>query len=370
MSSHEQPVHEADILAALRTVIEPELHRDLVTLGMIKNLTIRGSEVSLAVELTTPACPLQEKIETDVKQAVMKVRGVTNVSLNMTSNVRQPTNPWDNRAPLPGVKNLIPVGSGKGGVGKSTVAANLAVSLAESGAKTGLLDADIYGPSIPMMMGAKDKPKERGGKMVPLERYGVKLISLGFFMTQDTPVVWRGPMVGKAVTQLLKDVDWGELDYLIIDLPPGTGDAQLSLVQAVPITGAVVVTTPQDVALLDVIKCIAMFQKVNVPVLGLIENMSYFVCPHCGERTDILKHGGGREASAQLSIPFLGEVPLDPAIPIGGDEGVPIVKADPRSPQALRFKEIAGNLAARISVLNFELSEKAEKRDFVPLKIV
>ncbi|HJS66837.1 MAG TPA: Mrp/NBP35 family ATP-binding protein [Nitrospiraceae bacterium] len=242
---------------------------------------------------------------------------------------------------IPGVKYVIAVSSGKGGVGKSTVSVNLAVALALTGAKVGLLDADIYGPNIPMMMGVSKPPEQKDGKIAPAESHGVKLISMGFFVPEDTAVVWRGPMVHTAIQQLFRDVLWGELDYLIIDLPPGTGDAQLTLTQLVPLTGAVTVTTPQEVALHDVRKGMMMFQKVNVPLLGIVENMSYFLCGHCGERTEIFSHGGGERAAAKLGVPFLGRVPIDPAIRDGGDSGTPIVVADPASPQSAAFREIA-----------------------------
>ncbi len=249
---------------------------------------------------------------------------------------------------IPGVKHVIAISSGKGGVGKSTVAVNLAVALSLNGAKVGLLDADIYGPNIPMMMGVEKTPEQQDGKITPAESHGVKLISMGFFVPEDTAVVWRGPMVHTAIQQLFRDVLWGELDYLLIDLPPGTGDAQLTLTQLVPLAGAVTVTTPQEVALHDVRKGMMMFQKVNVPLLGIVENMSFYLCGHCGERTEIFSHGGGERAAEKLGIPFLGRVPIDPAIRIGGDTGNPIVIANPDSPQAKAFREIAAKLAAAL----------------------
>ncbi len=249
---------------------------------------------------------------------------------------------------IPGVKHVVAVSSGKGGVGKSTVSVNLAVALALTGAKVGLLDADIYGPNIPMMMGVEKAPEQKDGKIAPAESHGVKLISMGFFVPEDTAVVWRGPMVHTAIQQLFRDVLWGELDYLLIDLPPGTGDAQLTLTQLVPLSGAVTVTTPQEVALHDVRKGMMMFQKVNVPLLGIVENMSFFVCGHCGERTEIFSHGGGERAAEKLGIPFLGRVPIDPVIRAGGDTGNPIVVAKPESPQAQAFREIAAKLAAAL----------------------
>jgi ATP-binding protein involved in chromosome partitioning len=339
-------------MAALSTVKEPELGRDLVALDMVKNLTVSGARVSLTIELTTPACPLKERIEQESRQAIMAVPGVEQVELTFTSKVR-PHSPASAQGAIPGVRNIIAVASGKGGVGKSTVAANLAVALAQTGAQVGLLDADIYGPSIPMIMGVVDKPRESDGHFLPPVQHGVKVMSIGFFLDLNTPVVWRGPMVGKALQELIRGAEWGELDYLVVDLPPGTGDAQLTLCQAVPLTGAVIVTTPQDVALSDVLKAIGMFEKVKIPMLGLVENMSYFICPHCQQRTEIFKYGGGRAAAQRLTIPFLGEIALDPAIPLGGDAGEPIVVKDPESPQTKQFQALAGQVAARVSTLNF-----------------
>ncbi|MEX5219624.1 MAG: Mrp/NBP35 family ATP-binding protein [Nitrospiraceae bacterium] len=250
---------------------------------------------------------------------------------------------------IPGVKHVIAVSSGKGGVGKSTVSVNLAVAMGLSGAKVGLLDADIYGPNIPMMMGIDKTPEQKDGKISPAESHGIKLISMGFFVPEDQAVVWRGPMVHTAIQQLFRDVLWGELDYLLIDLPPGTGDAQLTLSQLVSLSGAITVTTPQEVALHDVRKGMMMFEKVNVPLLGIVENMSYFVCGHCGERTEIFAHGGGERAAETLGVPFLGRVPIDPAIREGGDTGRPLVVADPASPQAKAFRDIAGRVMARFA---------------------
>jgi len=352
-------------MAALSTVKEPELGRDLVSLNMIKDLTLSGSQVSFTVELTTPACPLKDRIEREAREAVMRVPGVEQVDMKLTSNVRA-HNPASAQGGIPGVRNIIAVASGKGGVGKSTVAANLAVALAQSGAKVGLLDADIYGPSIPILMGVTDKPRESDGRFMPPVQHGVKVMSIGFFLDLNTAVVWRGPMVGKALQELLRGADWGELDYLVVDLPPGTGDAQLTLCQSVPVTGALIVTTPQDVALSDVLKAIAMFEKVKVPVLGLVENMSYFICPHCAHRTEIFKYGGGRAAAQRLNIPFLGEIGINPAIPVGGDAGEPLVVKAPDSPQAKQFHEVAGQVAARVSMLNFF----ADQGGFQSLKIV
>ena len=256
-----------------------------------------------------------------------------------------------NKEILPGVKNIVAIASGKGGVGKSTVSVSLAVALARTGARVGLLDTDIYGPSIPIMMGITEKPEIRGEKLIPIVKYGVSLMSIGFMIAEDTPLIWRGPMVMKAVEQLLTDVEWGSLDYLLMDLPPGTGDVQLTLAQKVPLTGVVIVTTPQDVALLDVVRGISMFRKLDVPILGVIENMSFFRCPHCGERSDIFSHGGGEAASKKLDVPFLGEVPIDLKIREGGDAGRPVLVDDSESPQSKVFMNLAEQLASRISAL-------------------
>lgn len=357
-------ITKEQVLSALGTVMDPDLGRDIVTLGFIKDLAIEGGRVSFILELTTPACPLKGKLEADSKAAVQGLAGVTEVSVKVTSNVPQ------HRAPaisgerlLPRVKNFIAVASGKGGVGKSTVSVNLALALAESGASVGLLDADIYGPSVPIMLGVKEQPQIVDKKIVPHSKYGIKFMSLGFMMPDDSPVIWRGPLVMQAVEQLLRDVAWGELDYLVVDLPPGTGDAQLTLTQKVPLTGAVIVTTPQDVALIDAKKGLAMFQKVNVPVLGIIENMSYFLCSHCNERTEIFSHGGAREYSEKVGVPFLGEIPLEPAIRMGGDSGKPIFAAEPSSPQAAIFRNIAGAVAARISVIERQKSDELERAE-------
>ncbi len=345
-------ITEPQVLAQLGKVIEPELHKDLVTLKMVKDLRIEGTKVQFTVELTTPACPLKSEIEKTARQAVMEVPGVTDVVVDFSSSVTRGRSQVQENL-IPEVKNTIAVSSGKGGVGKTTVSVNLAVALAQTGAAVGLLDADIYGPNVPLMMGIlRPELEQEGQKIIPPENHGVKVLSIAFFVPEDQPVVWRGPMIHSAITQFLRDVKWGALDYLVVDLPPGTGDAQLSISQLVPMTGAVIVTTPQDVALLDSRKGLEMFRKVHVPVLGIVENMSYFVCPHCNERTEIFSYGGGRKAAEKLSVPFLGEVPIDPRIRVGGDAGQPIVVGYPDSPQAEAFRRIAGQIAAQISVLN------------------
>lgn len=344
------PVTEEAVLNSLRSVEDPDLKRDVVSLGFIKKLNIEGGRVSFDLELTTPACPLKAQLKTAAEEAVRRVEGVTEVNVEVTSNVSAHRVPG-NEELLPDVKNIVAIASGKGGVGKSTVSVSLAVALAKSGARVGLLDTDIYGPSIPIMMGVTEKPEIRGEKLIPIEKYGVSLMSIGFMIPEDTPLIWRGPMVMKAVEQLLTDVEWGELDYLLMDLPPGTGDVQLTLSQKVPLTGAVIVTTPQDVALLDVVRGISMFRKLNVPILGVIENMSFFSCPHCGGRSDIFSHGGGAAASKKLDVPFLGEVPIDLKIREGGDAGKPVPVDDLDSASGRVFMGIGQQLAARISAL-------------------
>jgi ATP-binding protein involved in chromosome partitioning len=341
---------EAAITDALRGVIDPELHKDLVTLGMAKNVQVHDGQVSLLVTLTTPACPLRETIEKDVRAALAKVPGVTSVDLKFDAAVPPGIRP-QGKAPIEGVKNLIAVASGKGGVGKSTVAVNMAVALARCGASVGLLDADFYGPSIPIMTGLIDAhPHSRDGKtMEPLLVHGLKIMSIGFLVEPDQALVWRGPMLHGALIQLLRDVSWGELDYLILDLPPGTGDIPLTLSQQIRAAGVVLVTTPQDVSLSDVLKAKLMFDKVHIPILGLVENMSSFACPHCGESTAIFDSGGGEKAAAQMRIPFLGSVPIDVAIREGGDQGVPIVAGKPDSPQALALVQLAKRVAGQVS---------------------
>ena len=342
-------ISEAAVLEALRAVREPELPGDIVSRDMVRNLTIDGTRVAFTIELTTPACPLKDEIEADVNR-VLAPLGIESVDLSWGAMVRR-AQPRQAEQLVPGVKNIIAVASGKGGVGKSTVSVNLAVALAQAGATVGLLDADITGPNIPLMMGIEGQPKASAdNKITPLERYGVKTISIQFFVPEGQPIVWRGPLVGGAIQQFLRDVDWGELDYLVIDLPPGTSDAQLTLAQAVPISGAVLVTTPQEVALSDVGKALAMFQRMSVPVLGLVENMTAFVCPHCGELTEIFGRGGGERFAAAHELEYLGGVPLDVTVRQGGDVGVPAVAQREPGPAATALTAIARVVAARMSV--------------------
>ena len=340
---------EGAIFDALRTVQEPELGRDLVTLNMVKAISIDAADVALTIELTTPACPLKDEIERNARAALAAI-GVGRATITWGAMVRRAA-PAAGPQLLEGVKNIVAVASGKGGVGKSTVSANLAVALAQAGASVGLLDADITGPNIPLMMGLEGTPKATGdNKIVPLERYGVKVISIAFFVPDGQPIVWRGPLVGGAIQQFLRDVAWGDLDYLVVDLPPGTSDAQLTLAQAVPISGAVLVTTPQQVAVLDVQKALAMFARMSVPVIGLVENMSAFVCPHCGEATEIFGRGGGERFARENDIEFLGGVPLDITVRQGGDAGIPVVAQREPGPAALALTALAKTVAARVSV--------------------
>jgi ATP-binding protein involved in chromosome partitioning len=348
-----KPLTEQNVLDALRVVKDPDLHRDIVALNFVKDLSIQGTTVSFTIELTTPACPVREELKASSVKAVRDViEGVGDVKVEMTSKVTQHDRGAQRASILTGVKNTIAVASGKGGVGKSTVSVNLAVALARDGAKVGLVDLDMYGPSIPLMMGITGRPTMTNNRLIPMEKWGVKVMSIGFLVDPMQAVVWRGPMVSGAVKQFMSEVEWGELDYLVMDLPPGTGDIQLTLVQTIPLTGAVVVTTPQDISLADALKAWKMFDKVNVPVLGVVENMSYFICSHCGEREEIFDNGGGRRTAENLGVPFLGEIPIFTNIRVSGDRGIPIA-ADANAPvQAEFIRKIARNTAAQVSIRN------------------
>lgn len=338
------------VLAALGTVNDPDLHRDLVTLGMIEDVAVEGGRVSFTLVLTTSACPLKGQIEDDCRRAVSGIAGVTEVVLKTTSRVRKPKDPTSDRQALDGVAHVIAVGSGKGGVGKSTVATNLAIALAQTGAKVGLLDGDIYGPNLPRMMGVQRQPFQRDQKIVPLEAHGIHFMSMGLLVDQGEAVVWRGPMLHGAIKSFLHDVDWRGLDYLLVDLPPGTGDVQLSLVQQTVISGAVIVTTPSTVAIEDSVKAIRMFEKLQVPVLGLVENMSYFVVPGTGERVAVFGQGEAEARALAMGLPFLGAIALDPSVRVGGDTGAPVLVSQPQSEIAESFRRIAGTLAQRVSI--------------------
>jgi ATP-binding protein involved in chromosome partitioning len=346
------------VLAALRAVEDPDLHQDIVSLGFVKNLRVEGGRVSFDVELTTPACPVKDQLRSQCERVVEALEGVKSVTVRMTANVRgapavagssgQP----GQGGPIPGVRNVIAVGAGKGGVGKSTVAVNLALALLQEGARVGLMDADVYGPSIPKMLGSSEAPTGSDAHHIePNRAHGLKMISMGLLLDPEKPMIVRGPIVHTIVRQFLGDVVWGELDYLVVDLPPGTGDVALSLAQSTPVTGAVVVSTPQDVALLDVHKAVSMFRTLKIPVLGLVENMSWYRCPACGNEDPVFGHGGARAWAKQQQIPFLGEVPLHASVCVGGDAGVPAL-ADERTPEHVSesFRTIARELARNASI--------------------
>jgi ATP-binding protein involved in chromosome partitioning len=346
---------EGDVLNALRPIQDPDFNRSIVDLGFVKNIEIAaGGQVSFKIELTTPACPVKEQFQTAAQKAVAALPGVTAVKVEMTANTRGAKRP-NQQDVLPDVKNVIAVASGKGGVGKSTVSVNLALALAQLGGDVGLLDADIYGPSIPLMLNISGTPQVTSDrKIVPRESYGLRLMSIGFLVGDDGPVIWRGPMVHGVVQQFLSDVLWGELDYLVIDLPPGTGDAALTLCQTAPLSGAVIVTTPQEVSLIDARKGLKMFERVNVPVLGIAENMSYFLCPSCDTRHHVFGAGGGQRAAEELSVPLIAQVPLQPDVVDSGDTGNPTLIAQPDSPAAEAFRELAGSVVRKLSLLNAE----------------
>lgn len=354
-------VSQDAIMAALSKVQEPELHKDLVTLNMIHDLKIEGDKVSFTVMLTTPACPLKHQIEREARQAVLSVPGVSKVEVKLDANV-----PSDGRPrgllELP-IRNAIAVASGKGGVGKSTVAVNLAVVLAQSGARVGLLDADIYGPNVPTMMGVDRLPPPGEGKLIPAEAYGVRMMSIGFLVKPNQPLIWRGPMLHSAIRQFLTDVAWGELDYLVIDLPPGTGDAALSLAQSLPLSGGVIVTLPQQVSLDDARRGLEMFRQLDVNIFGVVENMSYLELPD-GTRMDVFGSGGGERLAREAGVPFIGAIPMDPAVREGGDSGVPVVISHPESPVAQAMRSIAEDLAAKVSVA------AVSQNNFIPINLV
>jgi len=362
-------ITEAQILDALRTVPDPDLGKDLVSLNMIKNVRSCEGHVAFTVELTTPACPMKQKIEDDCRAAVSALPGVKGVKIELTANVvsRRP----QGGKVIPRVKHVIAVASGKGGVGKSTVATNLAVALAQTGARVGLMDADVYGPTIPMLLGLEDEHLEQTAerqadgnvvaKIAPAERHGVSCVSMGFMVEPGQPIVWRGPMLGKVVNQFLSDVAWGELDYLLVDLPPGTGDVTMTLAESIPLSGAVIVMTPQDVAASIAVKSLKAFQKLNVPILGIVENMAYFVAPDTGKYYYIFGRSGGQEAAEELQVPFLGRIPLDIPTREASDCGEPVLITDPEGAQSQTFHEVAGKLAQQISI---------QSRKFRPLMVM
>lgn len=357
----DEKVTQAAVMAALSKVQEPELHRDLVSLNMIRDLKIDGDKVAFTIMLTTPACPLRSQIENEARKAVLSLPGVSGVEVKMNANV-----PSDGRPrgllDLP-IRNAVAIASGKGGVGKTTVAVNVAVVLAQSGARVGLLDADIYGPNVPTMMGLKKLPAPKEGKLQPAEAYGVKVMSIGFLVKPDQPLIWRGPMLHSAIRQFLTDVTWGELDYLIIDLPPGTGDAALSLAQSLPLSGGIIVTLPQQVSLDDARRGLEMFRQLDVPIFGVVENMSFLELPD-GSRMDIFGSGGGERLAHEAGVPFIGAIPIDPAVRAGGDSGEPVTAAQPESAVARALTRVAMDVAAKISVAAMT------QGNFVPINLV
>jgi ATP-binding protein involved in chromosome partitioning len=351
------------VLDALKVVRDPDLNRDIVSLGFIKNLKIEDGRVGFTIELTTPACPVKDQMRDQARAAVMQVAGVSSVDVHMSAMVREAVGAEGGRQQIPGVKNVIAVGAGKGGVGKTTVAVNLALALAKCGSKVGMIDGDIYGPNVPIMLGMKTELITDGQKIVPAEKYGLQVISMGFLTKDDAPIIWRGPMLHGALQQFFRDARWKDLDYLIVDMPPGTGDVALSLSQTVPVAGSIVVTTPQQVSLSDTRRAVAMYKKLNIPPIGLIENMSYFACPNCAHESDIFGHGGGERMAADLGVPFVGRIPIYQPIREGSDAGVPLIVSEPDSPAARAFMAAAERTAAQVSIASYN-------RPTIPLTVV
>lgn len=357
------PVEASAVLEALKVVRDPDLGRDIVSLGFIKDLVVDGGRVAFTVELTTPACPVKDQMRDQAHAAVMRLAGVSRVDVTMSARVRETAGGEGGKQPLPGVKNIIAVGAGKGGVGKTTVSVNLALALAKCGSKVGIIDGDIYGPNVPLMLGMKTQLMTDGQKMVPAEKYGLQVVSMGFLTQDDAPIIWRGPMLHSALQQFFREANWLNLDYLIVDMPPGTGDVALSLSQIAPVAGAIVVTTPQVVSLSDSRRAIAMYKKLNIQPLGVIENMSYFSCPSCAHESDIFGRGGGERMAAELQVPFLGRLPIYQPIREGGDNGVPLMISEPDSIAALAFMSAAEQTAAQVSIASYS-------RSTIPLTVV
>src|SRR5213083_384772 len=346
-------LEQGAVLDALKFVRDPDLHRDIVSLGFIKNLSIDGGRVAFSIELTTPACPVKDQMREQARALVAALPGVTHVDIEMTAQVRSAVAGDMGKAPVPGVKNIIAVGAGKGGVGKTTVAVNLAIALSQFGGRVAMIDGDIYGPNVPIMLGIKTQLTTDGRRIVPAEQYGLQVISMGFLTGDDAPIIWRGPMLHGALQQFFREVAWSNLDYLVVDLPPGTGDVALSLSQTVPVAGAIVVTTPQQVSLADSRRAIAMYKKLNIPTLGIIENMSYFACPSCGHEADIFGHGGGERLAAELGAPFVGRIPIYQPIREGSDSGVPLMISEPESPAGRALMAAAERTAAQVSIASY-----------------
>ena len=345
------------VLGALKVVTDPDLRRDIVSLGFVKDLAINSGRVSFTIELTTPACPVKDQMRDQALAAVRALPGVTDVDVRMTANVRSVSAPEIGRTPLPGVKNVLAVGAGKGGVGKTTVAVNLALALAKCGSRVGILDGDIYGPNVPIMLGLQTQLTTDGQRIVPAEKYGLQVVSMGFLTGEDAAVIWRGPMLHGAIQQFFRDVAWRDLDYLIVDMPPGTGDVALSLSQTVPVAGAVLVTTPQQVSLADTRRAVRMYQKLNIQPLGIVENMSYFSCPNCHHEADIFGYGGGELLARTMEVPFLGRLPVYQPIREGSDTGVPLVASEPGSPAGRAFFTLAERTAAQLSIAAHKVAE-------------
>ena len=350
------PDREA-VLAALKVVVDPDLRRDIVSLGFVKNLAIDAGRVTLTIELTTHACPVKDQLREQAAAAVRALAGVTEVDVQMTARVRSVSAPETGRTPLPGVKNVIAVGAGKGGVGKTTVAVNLALALAHYGSRVGILDGDIYGPNVPIMLGLHTELTTDGKQIVPAEKYGLQVVSMGFLTGDDAPVIWRGPMLHGAIQQFFREVAWKDLDYLIVDMPPGTGDVALSLSQTVPVAGSILVTTPQQVSLADTRRAVRMYEKLNIKPIGLVENMSYYACPNCHHEADIFGFGGGEALAEAMEVPFLGRLPVYQPIREGSDSGVPLVVSEPGSPAGRAFMTVAERTAARLSIEAFKAVE-------------
>jgi ATP-binding protein involved in chromosome partitioning len=352
------PIDRDAVLNALRVVVDPDIRKDIVSLGFVKDLTIADGRASFTIELTTPACPVKDQMRDQAVAAVRAVPGISDVKVQLTAKVRSATFAEAGRPPIPGVKNVIAVGAGKGGVGKTTVSVNLALALARCGSRVGILDGDMYGPNVPIMLGLNNTQLGTDGqRIVPAEKYGIQVVSIGFLTNDDAPIIWRGPMLHQAIQQFFREVAWKDLDYLIIDMPPGTGDVALSLSQTVPVVGSVVVTTPQQVSLADSRRAVRMYQKLNIPTLGIVENMSYHRCTNCHHESDLFGHGGGEAMASEMDVPFLGRLPIYQPIREGGDTGVPLVVAEPASEAARAFLTVAERTAAQISIAAHKSAE-------------